>query len=100
MLFAFSFYTSQCSWEKEVCSVFFDDVLGDGTECGTAAQLPDGLHELWVEGQSNAIVFSFQSQAVHLPASELSEMSNTHAHTENKLQSHHRGCSGKAMKDI
>lgn len=62
-------------------SVFLDDVFGDGTEGGTAAQLPDGLHELWVEGQGNAIVFSFQSQAVHLPASKLSEMSNVNTHT-------------------
>lgn len=68
-------FTSQCGREQEVCSVFPDDVVSDGAETGPPAQLPNGLQELGVQRQGEAIVLlSLQGQAVHLPAAELPAM--------------------------
>lgn len=64
--------TSQRGREQEVRSVFPDDVVRDGAETGPPAQLPNGLQEVGVQRQGEAIVLlSLQGQAVHLPAAKL-----------------------------
>lgn len=68
-------FTSQCSGEQEVGAIFSDDVVSDGTETGSPAQLPNGLQELWVQRQGKAIVlWSLQGQTVHLPSAKLPAM--------------------------
>lgn len=74
--------TSQCGREQEVRPVFPDDVVSDGAETGTPAQLPNGLQELGVQRQGEAIVLlSLQGEAVHLPAAELPATQATRTRT-------------------
>lgn len=74
--------TSQCGREQEVRPVFPDDVVSDGAETGPPAQLPNGLQELGVQRQGEAIVLlSLQGEAVHLPAAELPATQATRTRT-------------------
>lgn len=62
--------------------VFPDDVVSDGAETGPPAQLPDGLQELGVQRQGEAIVLlSLQGEAVHLPAAKLPATQATRTRT-------------------
>lgn len=74
--------TSQCGREQEVRPVFPDDVVSDGAETGPPAQLPNGLQELGVQRQGEAIVLlSLQGEAVHLPAAKLPATQATRTRT-------------------
>lgn len=74
--------TSQCGREQEVGPVFPDDVVSDGAETGPPAQLPNGLQELGVQRQGEAIVLlSLQGEAVHLPAAKLPATQATRTRT-------------------